>query len=256
MGKSNVRVPGQEKVTVYTCVIGGYDLILQPARQQKEITFTIFSDVPVRFRSWAQRPIERVFDNDIYTNRYHKFFPHRLFKESDYSVYIDGNISIIGDIAPLLDEFAATGAAMGVFRHRERFNVAEELAACIEQRRFDQKDLLMYESQLEHMFSEGMPPGQRLTDNGIIFRWHKHPGLEQAMSDWWDEINYYTKRDQLSLPFVIWKNQLPVWVWDWSFRAPNPFFEKYPHRGSPLRDVRIRFRNFLSRSRNILPFNR
>jgi hypothetical protein len=230
-------------IYVYSAVTSGYDLIFPPSIPSRAVEFVLFSDAGQKARGWSKAPCVRTYDSTVLTNRFHKFFPQQLFPNAQYSVYIDGNIGIVGDITPLLDEFIVSGAALGVFRHRDRMTVAQEVDACLDLDRFNQLDLEIYESQVEHMYSEGMPPEQQLTDNGVIFRWHGHAGLASAMEGWWEELNAYTRRDQLSLPYILWRHELPCKIWDWSFRLPNPYFEKYPHKGGLLRNIRSRMKN-------------
>ena len=40
----------------------------------------------------------------------------------------------------------------------------------------------------------------------------------------------YTKRDQLSLPYVLHKSELKVKLWDWNYKFENPYFKRYLHR--------------------------
>ncbi len=70
------------------------------------------------------------------------------------------------------------------------------------------------------------------------------------MCSWWEQFQTFTKRDQLSLPYVLWQSSLPTKIWDWSFRTPNDFLEKYPHRSHLLRDIRLRSINVLSKQRS------
>ncbi|MAT94499.1 MAG: hypothetical protein CME59_18140 [Halioglobus sp.] len=245
------RVPGG--VVIYSAVTAGYDQVLAPARQSFPVEFLLCSDTGDRVRRWTTVPMYERFECNIATNRYHKFFPHKLFPRAQYSIYLDGNIGIIGDLSSLLAEFRNSGAAVGVFRHRDRDNIREEMTACLEQSKFDAADLERSQEQLDFYLAQGMPADTRLTDNGVIFRWHGHPGLVAAMDDWWEQFNRFTKRDQLSLPYVLWKSALPVKIWQWSFRESNHYFEKYPHSGSPMRNLRTRLRNArskLTRSRN------
>ena len=66
--------------------------------------------------------------------------------------------------------------------------------------------------------------------------------LEAAMELWWTQLKEFTKRDQLSLQYVLWKNDVPFHRWEWSFRESNEFFQSYPHRRSFLRDTWTRCR--------------
>jgi len=242
----------QPGVYVYSAVLDNYDLMLAPIKPRRAVEFLLFSDTGQKANGWIDAPCVRTFDSAVMTNRFHKFFPHTLFPNAQYSVYVDGNIGIVGDITPLLEEFIASEAALGVFRHRDRSTVAEEADACLDLGRFSDTDLQLYESQLLHMYADGMPCEQALTDNAVIFRWHQHPGLAAAMEDWWSELNIYTQRDQLSLPYIIWKQKLPHKTWDWSLRLPNPYFEKYPHKGNFLRNTRSRLRNRATKFRKRL----
>jgi hypothetical protein len=160
-----------------------------------------------------------------------------VFKEAEYSIYVDGNIRIIGDLGPLIKEFKESRAAFGVFKHQDRTNIFEEADACIELGKFDDRDKERVKDQLKVYSELGLPLDQPLTDNGIIFRWHKHPKLSDAMSSWWEQLQSFSKRDQISLPYVVWKNNLLVKKWSWSFREENAYFEVYLHRRSLIRDL-------------------
>lgn len=236
-------------IYVYSCVTDDYDLVLPPVLlREYRIKFVVFCESQTRARGWHNRPCVRLFRSGILTNRFHKFFPHILFPNAQYSVYVDGNIGIIGDISILLDEFIESEAAIGLFRHKDRATVAEEMRACLDMKKFDEDDLRFYQMQVDNMYLDGMPENQRLTDNAVIFRWHNHPALPVAMDDWWAQLQSFTKRDQLSLPYVLWKNNVATKIWNWSFRERNEYFEKYPHKGTLLRNIRIRLRNIISKS--------
>ncbi len=45
-----------------------------------------------------------------------------------------------------------------------------------------------------------------LGENNILFRKHNSDNIIKLMNDWWEELNTQTKRDQLSLAYVLWKN--------------------------------------------------
>ncbi len=240
---------GQGSVVVYTAVTSRYDLVLPPARQSAPLVFGLFDDAGTEVRGWQRVPFRRSFDCDITTNRFHKFFAHELFPDAEYSIYLDGNIGVVGDLVPLLDEFIASKCAMGLFRHRDRSTVGEELSACLRMSKFDAADLQLYKKQIQHYRAERMPENQPLNDNGVLFRWHSHPMLATAMDQWWEQFLAFTKRDQISLPYVLWKTSLPINRWQWSVRSANSYLEKYPHRKHLMRDIRTRVKNALTKHR-------
>lgn len=225
-------------VIVYSAVTSGYDMVFKPKTSSENIHYVLFSDRVNKIRGWDVLPLtNKVEGSHPLTNRWYKFFPHKVFREAEYSVYVDGNIRILGDLAPLIEEFKQSRAALGLFKHLERTTILQEVDACLEHRKFDERDKEQVKYQLQTYAEEGMPLDQPLTDNGIIFRWHKHPGLSKAMSSWWGQLHEYSKRDQISLPYVVWKEDVSVKRWDWSFRESNAYFEAYPHRHSLIGDL-------------------
>lgn len=44
-----------------------------------------------------------------------------------------------------------------------------------------------------------------LGENNILFRKHNSEKVMKMMNDWWEEPNTHTKRDQLSLAYVLWE---------------------------------------------------
>ncbi len=244
-----------KKAVVYTHLSANYDLLMPSFTSKHVDQFVVFSDKLEHHCGWKTREQARVFDSDILSNRYHKFFPQKLFPNADISIYMDANIAIVSDIGDLIEEFINSNKAIALFQHRDRSTLEEEAAECLKMGKFDQEDAAKYKEQLERMYTAGMPKNVPLADNGIIFRRHDHPLLEAAMESWWKEFCEFTKRDQLCLPFVVWKNQLPIHLWNWSFRTPNRYFIKHPHRAGFSRDIRILLRHYSRLARNKLGFN-
>ena len=44
--------------------------------------------------------------------------------------------------------------------------------------------------------------------SGVLFRKHNEEDVIKVMEDWWTEIKYHSKRDQLTFNFCAWKNNL------------------------------------------------
>lgn len=224
---------------VYSAITSCYDRTFQAKVYTKNIKYLLYSDMPRNIKGWDVLPItKKIKGAKPLTNRWYKFFPHELFKEVEYSVYLDGNIRIIGDLTQLLQEFIKSQAAIGVFKHKDRNDICQEIDACIKYKKFDASDLDRSKEQIRDYLSEGMPPSQILTDNGIIFRWHQHPQLKKTMALWWEQLQKYSKRDQISLPYVVWKSNAPVYIWNWSFRKENSYFDIYSHRKSLWKDLK------------------
>jgi hypothetical protein len=52
---------------------------------------------------------------------------------------------------------------------------------------------------------EGFPRHYGLYENSILIRNHHDEPTRRLMEEWWVEYLKYSTRDQLSLPYLIWK---------------------------------------------------
>lgn len=230
------------KTVVYACANLAYDQIYSPVVATPGVEYVLFSDRRPRFVSgwqWRPLPAEAASLGPALANRFCKFFPQRLFPEAGISIYLDANLLILGDLQPLIDDFLASGAAIGLFPHAERSDIVSEFAFCKQVGKIGPADSARGEAQLAAYAAEGLPPDHGLTENAIILRRHDAPGLDGAMDLWWQQLATYTKRDQLSLPYVLWKSGLRAKVWDWSYWSENPYFHRYIHRRGPISDIQI-----------------
>ena len=83
-----------------------------------------------------------------------------------------------------------------------------------------------------------MPQNTTLLENKVIIRDHSRSNVKAAMDLWWNELRLYVKRDQLSLPYVLWKHQLKYQVRPASTWQGHSFFQRYGHKKHGLGHVR------------------
>lgn len=232
--------PARRRVVLYTCTFEAYDYVYPPAVVDPFVDYVIFSDRPFfRAGPWQWRPIPEAAAalSQTEQNRYCKFFAGRLFPGHACSIYVDGNIHVRGSLAGAVDAFAASGADIALFRHRTRRSVEEELAACLLLGKITPEEHRLGLVQIARYRAEGLPDDHVLTENGIIFRRHDSATLDHAMALWWSELQQSIRRDQISLPHVLRRTGVPVMLWDWHYRAPNPYFFHYAHKGPRLRNI-------------------
>lgn len=203
-----------EGVTVYACVTNNYDRLQEADALSRGVQFICFSNRPVKKTAgWDMRylasPPRLCSGHDI--NRYHKVFSNRILSDYRYSIYVDGNIRYRGDLHVLVRVLERSGAALGVFRHPAGRRLAEEVEACRRHRKFDHHDESRVHEQIETYTDQGFELSTLVSANYLIVRDHSHPLLSDAMSLWWSQLFEFTKRDQLSLNYVLWKTGLP-WV--------------------------------------------
>jgi hypothetical protein len=167
----------------------------------------------------------------VVKSRYYKIMKFAVTAEPDVSIYIDGNVRVIGDLGPLIRDFASSGASIGLFKHPRRNDIFEEAEACRSLGKIKtDADLDRLQKQISNYRREGIPKGHGLTENAVIFRRSQNGDLSKAMELWWQQISQFTHRDQISLPYVLWKTGIKSLIWNWSYRDHNTFFSLYPHR--------------------------
>lgn len=58
--------------------------------------------------------------------------------------------------------------------------------------------------------NDNFPKNYGLNETNIIYRRHNVPAIINVMNEWWRIIENHSKRDQLSLSYVLWKNDIKI----------------------------------------------
>ena len=193
------------KGAVYTVITGGYDLLDDPKFVNPDWDYICFTDRPENYSSkvWDIRPLETGFKGSpVLIQKYAKFFPWKLLKDYDYSIYIDGKICITGDMTELINSYSR-GASFLCFPHPGWQTLRQEAKRILELKKGDPAGIM---SQVEHYETQGYDNDNPLAEGACLIRSHHDPVLTQVMEDWWNEVNTRTTRDQLSLGYVCKKN--------------------------------------------------
>jgi len=194
-----------KKFVVYTCITGGYDNLHDPLYVHPNIDYVVYTDnLNMKSSIWKVRPIPdhiKKIDNNILINRYFKFNPHKIFKEYNYSLYIDGNIVVISDVRNMINRLnEKTGIAL--HRHSCRHCIYKEAEVCKIEKRGNYK--LIYE-QISEYRKKGFPEDFGLYEANIILADLKNPNIDTLFSKWWTEFkNSKSLRDQIAIPYVVW----------------------------------------------------
>lgn len=194
------------RIVVYTCITGNYDKPIEPVYQPRNIDYVIITDSEVEPTSrWKKIDINSVEEIRNYDNtrkaRYAKTHPHVFFPEYEYSIWVDSNFVVIGDLSKFIKCVGKVPFASNW--HPERNSIYREAVAC-KLKNKDKSDIL--DKQIEHYKQEGFPDDFGLIETNMIVRKHMDRCCMNLMEDWWTEMIKWSKRDQLSLPYVIWKN--------------------------------------------------
>lgn len=229
------------RTIVYSCTYADYDYAFGPLMGTPNTRFLRFGDGR---RGWSRTwtyvrvPADLAQPTQTLTNRYFKFFPGRVLPDCDVAIYVDGNILVRADLTPLVTEFLASGADIALFPHPSGRTVEEEIDFAL-RARIPKADRDKAERQRERYRALGLLDVP-VTENTILFFRMSSPVVPRLGEVWWEEMAAYTKRDQVSLPYVLRETRPKVHVWSWHFAdGTNPYFSRYPHRrGNWVRRLR------------------
>ena len=194
------------KVVVYSCITGGYDDFKEPLFKGSNTQYVMYTDKENKRDNsgWCFYNIPEIglFDNN-YINRYIKMHPFELFaSEYDYSIYIDGNVQAVSDLS-VLPEMLQSESGFSVHRHRYRDCIYEEEQVCEWK---GKGNIQKMKSQVKRYREEGFPAHFGLGECTVIVTDLKSSNAKMIYQKWWEEyLSSGSYRDQLCLPYVIWK---------------------------------------------------
>lgn len=200
-----------KNIAVYTCISGKYDNLLPIYETSDKIDFICFADSYKKDISpWKLSPLQspQILTNGHYINRFHKIFSKKILSNYRYSIYIDGNIEYKNNFYSLAEAFIDTKCAIGAFKHPDMRNLYEEKDACIKFKKFNKYDLQRYDDQLTDYKRSGYDLSKSISANYLIIKDHSFL-IDQAMSLWWSHLFEYTRRDQMSFNYLMWKENIP-----------------------------------------------
>jgi tetratricopeptide (TPR) repeat protein len=195
----------RRKIAIYTSVTKSYDTLKLPEIINDNFDYIVYTDEPLDGMGVYQvRPLSQPkFSGDgSRATRYPKTHPHILLKNYDVAIWVDASMMIAGDLMPLVEDFINSGLPVGNATHPHRQSLSEEFEACIDLRKDDPAIL---KRQANYYKSIGFDT-RDLANNGILFFNLKNRKLRQVMETWWDQICTYSKRDQLSFNYALFKN--------------------------------------------------
>ena len=201
----------EHRIAVYTCVIGAYDQIDEPRCKPDNIDYYIITDQPLSSESmWHFLDVSHMKEElsnltPIEQNRWYKMHPHLLFPDYDYSIYLDGNITPVTDLTEFVNRVGSS--AIATHRHYIRDCVYQEAKAVLQSGKDNKENIRQHLLFLEE---QGMPKEYGLADCSVIARKHHEASCVTLMKQWWKEFLLHSRRDQLSFPYVLFKNNLPT----------------------------------------------
>ncbi|KAG9448103.1 hypothetical protein H6P81_014231 [Aristolochia fimbriata] len=213
-------------IVVASAIFGNYDIIQQPKNiseaSKRNICFYMFVDEEteaymknsstidsmMRVGMWRIVIVRNLPYFDARRNgKVPKLLLHRLFPNVRYSLWIDGKLELVVDPYRILERFLwRNGATFAISRHYRRFDVFDEAEANKAAGKYVNSSI---DAQIEFYKTEGLTPytpaklpiTSDVPEGCVIIREHI-PITNLFTCLWFNEVDRFTSRDQLSFSTV------------------------------------------------------
>lgn len=221
-------------VVVASAIFGKYDVMQQPKNisdvSKRTVCFYMFLDEETeayiknsssvdstkRAGLWRIVVVRNLPYEDARRNgKVPKLLLHRLFPNARFSLWVDGKLELVVDPYQVLERFLwRRNASFAISRHYRRFDVFEEAEANKAAGKYDNASI---DYQIEFYKREGLthyselklPITSDVPEGCVIIREHI-PITNLFTCVWFNEVDRFTSRDQLSFSTVRDKIMLKV----------------------------------------------
>jgi len=226
------------KKVIYTAIIGGYDELIEPSFIPEGWDFVCFSDRNLTSKIWNIKKVLPLYSDNTRTARKYKLLPHRWFPNYDYSLWVDGNIDIVGDVNELLHYLDDCNYA--TYDHTQNqldsrnciYKEAEAILKLGYQNGNYKDNPNLIKKQMEKYLKEDYPSNNGLVVQMQVLRKHNEIDIAHSMENHWTELKYNSKREQLSFNYISWKDNLKYSFIQGDSRNNKYFIHKGRHKGN------------------------
>eukprot|EP00268_Persea_americana_P025504 TRINITY_DN2486_c1_g1_i1.p1 TRINITY_DN2486_c1_g1~~TRINITY_DN2486_c1_g1_i1.p1 ORF type:complete len:501 (+),score=68.77 TRINITY_DN2486_c1_g1_i1:536-2038(+) len=220
------------KFVVASGIFDGYDTPHQPSnislRSQKLFCFLMVVDeksldfiqqnVSVKVDSQGGKWVgiwrlvilhQPPFDEPRRNGKVPKILTHRLFPQAQYSIWIDGKMELTVDPLLILERYLWRGKhTFAIARHKHHQSIYEEADAIKRRKRYARPLIDLHMKIYRYEGMELWNPKKRtasdVPEGAVIIR--EHTPLNNLFSClWFNEVNQFTPRDQLSFGYVVYR---------------------------------------------------
>jgi len=223
-----------KKKLVYTAVIGNPDALYGPTLPLPDWEKICYTDlVAQRPVGYETRQVKALGRPPRQSHRFYKILRPMLLSGYTYSLWVTSTYQLKVDPTSLL-EYLGPDSDILLFKHPQRDCLYQEAKVC--QRYFNPEPIVR---QVAKYRAEGYPEHNGLYATAVMLRRHSPLMTEMAWA-WRREVWEFSHRDQIGLPYVIWKLGVKVSTFPSGEQlASNSFFNVFHHNyeNNPFQDV-------------------
>ncbi|MBQ9023726.1 MAG: DUF616 domain-containing protein [Bacilli bacterium] len=227
------------KICVYTCITGNYDDLHELEIKEKNVDYICFTNNKnIKSDTWKIIYIENDKLDNHRLSRKIKMLGHPYISENyNISVWMDAGVVFKKKVTDFVKMYLKDNS-FASFKHSSRNCIYEEANECIKLRKDSKENVLKI---LEFLKKEKYPKNNGLYEMTVFIKKHNDPIVIKTMNLWFDIVCKYSKRDQLSFMYCVWKTGMKIDdinlnVWD------NEWFTNIKHNfKTEIKNTRVYF---------------
>lgn len=219
-----------KKICVYTCLTGNYDILQDVEIVDENADFICFTNnKDIKSKTWKIIYIDNDGLNNHQLSRKIKMLgTEYINKKYEISVWQDASVIWKKKPSEFVKKYLKNN--FSAFVHNERNSVYDEACEVIRLRKDDKQTVLKH---LAFLKKENFPDNLGLYEMTVFIKRHNNPVVKETMKLWYEIYLKYSKRDQLSFMYAIWKTKLSitpikmnVWNNEWVKHVKHNYKEK------------------------------
>ncbi len=193
------------KIIVYTAIINNYDKLKEVEIVDKNIRYYCFTNnKDLSSENWRFIYIDTLYRDPRRTARLFKILPHLFFKNCKKILWVDGSCAINGSVVEFINKYCKNGS-MFLHSHQQRDCIYKEAKYI---KLFGKESNNIINKQINYYKKSGFPSNYGLVDTTVIIRNLSDNEIIKFNNRWWEVLDEYSNRDQLSFNFISWKYRI------------------------------------------------
>ncbi|MGL6209883.1 MAG: glycosyltransferase domain-containing protein [Paracoccaceae bacterium] len=226
-------MPDQPRIVVYSCYFGVYEpfnpTATGPGDGYDRVVLTDHPGLEIAGVTLMRPDLTEL--DPVRQSRIAKMCPHRFFADYDWAIYIDNSAQLTRAPQDIVADIQAQHAGTPppgryLFPHTHRTCAYREARLCLTKGKITEDE---YRQQLQQFTDAGFPRDQGLYMNTAMIQKMGDPATDALNEAWFAHFQTFSRRDQISLPFLMWQHGYPARLAPFAFTdiAHWPLFSKW-----------------------------
>ena len=207
----------KEKICVYTCMTGDYDSIKEIPNKEDGIDYYFFTNNKnIKSNTWNVVYIEDNNLSNLELARKTKILGTKEINDKyDILVWMDAAVTFKKPIKEFIKTYLKKEDVFSCFKHGQRNNVKDEMYAVYRGFKEDKENIVKL---MEFYSKEGYNYDNGLIESTVYIKRPKDKKVIETMNIWYETLRKYSRRDQLSFNYSMFKTGLSVhWIDEYVF---------------------------------------